>query len=381
MGNCVAVGQLQHVVEEAILFVPQSHAVVAAMAHGVGDVEEVFPELAGHVFVARLFFRQFQRDGQQIQGVHRHPTGAVGLFDVAAGGQRRAAVEHADVVQTQEAALEDVHALGVLAVHPPGEVQHQLVEDTLQKCAIALSLALLVDLVNAPRGPGMHRRIHVAERPLIGGNLSVGMHVPLAQHQRELLFGELGIDQRERDAVERQVPGRIPRVLPLVRHGDHVRVVEVSPLVIAAFRALRGRGRIARIALQPVLDHVVIELLGPQHAGKALAHDVLRVRRKILRNDRRVELVGFALAESKRLVEAGKGVLAFEVGVGQAQAHDDGLARTNRELVVGCGLGAGMLRIDRIRGAVNDVVVDAVFHVGRAVLRLRTVGGHWFRSR
>ena len=37
--------------------------------------------------------------------------GAVGLVDEAAGRQRRAAVEHADVVQAEEAALEDVAAL------------------------------------------------------------------------------------------------------------------------------------------------------------------------------------------------------------------------------------------------------------------------------
>ena len=45
---------------------------------------------------------------------------------MAAGGQRRAAVEDADVVEAEEAALEDVLALGVLAVHPPGELSSSL---------------------------------------------------------------------------------------------------------------------------------------------------------------------------------------------------------------------------------------------------------------
>ena len=138
--------------------------------------------------------------------------------------------------------------------------------------------------------------------------------------------------------------------------------------MIATFRALRGWGRIARVALQPVFDHVVIELLGPQHARKALTHYVLRIRGKVLRNYRAIELVGFSLAESKRLVEVGKRVLAFEIGVGQAQADDDRLAGTNRELVVGRGFCAGMFRIDRFRGSINDVVVNAIFHIGRAVL-------------
>ena len=41
----------------------------------------------------------------------------------------RRPVERADVVEAEEAALEHVVALGVLAVHPPGEVEQQLVED------------------------------------------------------------------------------------------------------------------------------------------------------------------------------------------------------------------------------------------------------------
>ena len=81
--------------------------------------------------------RQLGRDGQHVERVHRHPARAVGLLEVAARRQRRAAIEHADVVEAQEAALEDVHAFGILAVHPPGEVQQQLLEDALEERAIA----------------------------------------------------------------------------------------------------------------------------------------------------------------------------------------------------------------------------------------------------
>ena len=80
----------------------------------------------------------------------------------------------------------------------------------------------------------MHRRIDVAERPLVGRQLAVRVHVPLARQQHELLLRELGIDQRQRDRVEGEVPGRVPRVLPLVRHRDDVGVVQVRPLVVAA---------------------------------------------------------------------------------------------------------------------------------------------------
>src|SRR5947209_6375656 len=82
--------------------------------------------------------RQLERDREHIQAEHAHPGGAVGLLEVAAGGQGRAAVEYADVVEAQEAALEDIAALGVLAVDPPGEVEEQLVEDALEELTVGL---------------------------------------------------------------------------------------------------------------------------------------------------------------------------------------------------------------------------------------------------
>ena len=62
-----------------------------------------------------------------------HPRGAVRLLQIAAGRQRRAAVEDADVVEAEEAALEHVLAEPVLAVHPPGEVQQSLLNAALRK--------------------------------------------------------------------------------------------------------------------------------------------------------------------------------------------------------------------------------------------------------
>src|SRR2546427_5359388 len=60
------------------------------------------------------------------------------------------------------------------------------------------------------------------------------MHVPFPQHQSQLVLGKIGIDQRERDAMESQIPSGIPGILPFVRHGDDVGVVEMGPLAIAA---------------------------------------------------------------------------------------------------------------------------------------------------
>ena len=45
---------------------------------------------------------------------------------------------------------------------------------------------------------------------------------------------------------------------------------------------------------------------------------------------------------------------------------------------MGCGLGAGMLGIDRVLSAVNDVVVDAIFDVRRSVLHSEQSAGIGF---
>src|SRR4029078_6188297 len=94
--------------------------------------------------------------------------------DGAGGGERLTAVEDADVVEAEEAALEEIAVVDVLAVDPPGEVEHQLVEDALQESEVARvarigrGAALAIDLKDAPGGPGVHGRIHLAEIPFLG---------------------------------------------------------------------------------------------------------------------------------------------------------------------------------------------------------------------
>ena len=102
------------------------------MIHRVGDVQEMLPELAGDVLVSRIFAASSIAIASRFrQYIAIQPVPSACSM-MPAGGQRGAAVEDADVVQPQEAALEDVAAFGVLAVHPPGEVQQQLVEDALR---------------------------------------------------------------------------------------------------------------------------------------------------------------------------------------------------------------------------------------------------------
>ncbi len=117
--------------------------------------------------------------------------------------------------------------------------KQQLLETALEPLLVSLALLRLFQAVGEDGGPGMHRRIDVAEVPLVGRNLAVGVHVALAQHQLELLLAEIRIDERQGEHVEGQVPGRVPGVLPLVRHRDHVAVVHVVPVVVARRRLAR----------------------------------------------------------------------------------------------------------------------------------------------
>ena len=58
------------------------------------------------------------------------------------------------------------------------------------------------------------------------------------------------------------------------------RVVEVPPLAVAAAPALVRRRRAGRVAVEPALHVVVVELLAPEHPGERLAqHERLVVGR------------------------------------------------------------------------------------------------------
>src|SRR4030095_15589036 len=118
----------------------------------------------------------------------------------------------------------------------------------------------MLNIEDGPRSQRQNRRIDVIKVPLVSGNLSVGVHVPLSQHQDYLVLGELRVDVGKGDAMETEIPGSKPSELPLVGHRDHVLRKEMRPLVIASFQALGWWGRLGRVALQPVGDDIVVVL-------------------------------------------------------------------------------------------------------------------------
>src|SRR5438270_12616922 len=109
------------------------------------------------------------------------------------------------------------------------------------------------------------------------------------------------------------------------------------PLAISAVLAFLRWGRICGIAIQPIFDYVMVELLGPQHAGETLAHHVLSVGRENTRNDGGVEFICFAMTKCHDVIEITKRALALEIGFRQTQANKLRLTGLNQKLVVsGC---------------------------------------------
>jgi hypothetical protein len=119
--------------------------------------------------------RELDGDLQHVLAEHRHPCSAVGLLEVAAGGQLGAAVEDANVVEAEEATLEHALAQAVLSIHPPREVDEELSERALEEIEVPLAARRLLHAVLEERRPRMHGRVDVAEVPLVGGQLTVGV--------------------------------------------------------------------------------------------------------------------------------------------------------------------------------------------------------------
>ena len=152
-----------------------------------------------------------------------------------------------------------------------------------------------IDREHAQRGPRMHRRVHVTEAPLVRRQLAVRVHEPFATEKKELVFGGRGVEVGERDAMEAQIPRRVPWVLPLVGHHEDVVAVEVSPDGVAPVSSCRRWRRLLDVAVEPTLDVVVVVLLAPDESGEGATHHRGLFVRRVVGAQISVELVGLPL--------------------------------------------------------------------------------------
>ena len=182
--------------------------------------------------------------------------------------------------------------------------QVKLTSSLSKTSAQEVEVAAAVDGEHLERGPRLHRRVHVAEVPLVGGQRPVRVLEPLPAQQDQLVLGERRVHVGEGHAVEGQVPGREPGVLPLVRHRHDVEGIEVAPLGVAPAAPARRRRRLGRVTVEPAGHVVVVQLLAPQHPGEGLPHHHRLVRAGRLRGQLGVELVGLGPALVDDAVEA-----------------------------------------------------------------------------
>ena len=168
-------------------------------------------------------------------------------------------------------------------------------------------------------------------------------------------------------AVEREVPRRVPGVLPLVGHRDDVGVVEMVQSLLRP-SAGGGRRRLAGVAVQPVADDVVVELLRPEQPAEGLPQDVRGVFRERAGDHGRVKLVGFSLAridDTGRVVDRARA----KVLVRQTERARLRAPARHRQAYRAAALVPVLAGLTAPRFAVHDVRVEAVFDERRSVRR------------
>ena len=160
----------------------------------------------------------------------------------------------------------------------------------------------------------------------------------------------LGVDQGEGDAVEGEVPGGEPGILPLVGHGHHAQRVEVPPVLVAD-RACReaGGGQSGLSPSSQTLHVEEVDLLGPEQPGERLALDQPLVVGGLRRVDRLVELVGLGPAlgdRSRRPRRAGRRGPASSVSRSRRTTEPPG--GIGVEPIMDRGLGADPVGVDAV---------------------------------
>ncbi|MBP1779914.1 MAG: hypothetical protein H6Q86_5925, partial [candidate division NC10 bacterium] len=94
------VRQAKHIVKEAVFLIPHSEFLTRPN-HTRGDHEKVLDEFHRETDIGRIGHRQLHADLDHVLTEEGHPGGAIGLFQIPAGRQRRGPVEDPDIVQPQ----------------------------------------------------------------------------------------------------------------------------------------------------------------------------------------------------------------------------------------------------------------------------------------
>ena len=93
--------------------------------------------------------------------------------------------------------------------------------------------------------------------------------------------------------MECQVPRGVPGVLPGIGHRDDVIGVEMQPFVVSPELVRIWRWWSGRVAIQPHIHVIVVELLAPQKSSKCLPLHRACALREIFRAARHIKTIGF----------------------------------------------------------------------------------------
>src|SRR5699024_9510990 len=106
----------------------------------MGNIEKVLQKFGSYAFIGIITGGQLQGYRQHIQTVHSHPAGSVRLVQLYITGQFFAAIEYADIIQSQKAALKYVSFIGIFSVNPPRKVDQQFMKNVLQEAVITFAV-------------------------------------------------------------------------------------------------------------------------------------------------------------------------------------------------------------------------------------------------
>ena len=143
--------------------------------------------------------------------------------------------------------------------------------------------------------------------------------------------------------------------------------MHVVPAIIPA----RAPGLLVRMRaalFEPSVDVVVVELLGPQHAGEGLAHHVGRISIQRGGDYVGIEFVCFLSPGLHDRVKGAAKHPSLRGGhIRQPQPDSAGFARRDCERIVSRSFGPRLLGIHGISRTMDDEVVDPVFDVRGSV--------------
>ena len=113
------------------------------------------------IFIDPAMLGQFECNVQHGQAVESHPSCRISLLQSSASWQGIGAIEETYIVQAEKAAFEDVLAIEVFSIHPPSEVEQQLLEHPFKKVQVTTAIQFTLDLECTEHGPSMNGRVDI----------------------------------------------------------------------------------------------------------------------------------------------------------------------------------------------------------------------------